>query len=140
MVPKAKIVLQDYCAALLLILFVYASLSKILDYDTFRQQLGLSPLISGNYTDFIALGVIASEMIIIILLCVGKFRSLGFYFSIFILSAFTAYIRILLSSDFIPCSCGGILGNLNWSIHIALNVFFIFVAIIGILKQPNELI
>ena len=47
---------------------------------------------------------------------------------------FTTYIIIILNfSDFIPCSCGGVLEDLSWSEHIVFNLFFIVLAILGIL-------
>nr|WP_281682026.1 MauE/DoxX family redox-associated membrane protein [Zunongwangia profunda] len=46
---------------------------------------------------------------------------------------FTIYIWYTLNySDYIPCSCGGIISDLNWTEHLIFNLFWIVFAIIAI--------
>lgn len=137
MLRNPKLHLTDYCSALLIILFMYAGLSKFLDYNTFQQQLGLSPLITKQYTSLVAVFVPFTEILIAIFLLTNKYRKIAFYLSLFILTIFTTYIFMLLDNDFVPCSCGGILGTINWNTHIWFNIFFILVSIIGILKTTD---
>jgi hypothetical protein len=49
------------------------------------------------------------------------------------MTMFTAYIvAILKFSDFVPCSCGGVLEHLGWPEHLILNIAFTVLALIGI--------
>ncbi len=118
---------------LFILLFVYAALSKVLDFEAFRLQLAQSPLL-GAYAGIIALVVPGLEVLIAILLTVSRFRVLGLYASFTLMVMFTAYIYIILNfSDFIPCSCGGVLEKLSWTQHLIFNIVFIILAGVAVL-------
>src|SRR5690606_12527711 len=110
---------------LFILLFVYAAVSKLLDYDTFETQLGQSPLLSA-YAQWVALLVPVSEILIAGLLCFPVFRSLGLYGFYGLMVMFTTYIIIILNfTSFTPCSCGGVLEDLGWTEHLIFNSVFI---------------
>src|ERR1700761_6967038 len=99
----------ELASFLLILLFTYAGVSKILDYKRFSIQLAKSPYIS-KYAGLLSWGLPLFEFFIVVMLLVNATRLAGLYFSLFVLSAFTAYIIILLNySYYIPCSCGGLL-------------------------------
>jgi hypothetical protein len=54
---------------------------------------------------------------------------------------FTAYIiAITKFSDYIPCSCGGVLQEMGWGEHLVFNICFVLLALAAILcyrKQEN---
>ena len=132
-----KILLEIICI-LYALLFSYAAASKLLDYQQFRLQLGKSPLLSA-YADWIAWLVPFVEIIISILLFVNLFRMVGLYAAYFLMVMFTTYIIIILNfSDFIPCSCGGVLEKLGWTEHLIFNIAFIVLAFIGIMISGNQ--
>jgi len=115
-------------AYLFLILFLYAAISKLLDYETFTVQLAQSPLLSA-YAGFIAWAVPGLEILIAVLLTIPKYRILALYAAFTLIVMFTAYIYIILNfSDFIPCSCGGVLEKLSWTQHLIFNIVFIILA------------
>lgn len=119
-------------------MFVYAAISKLMDFEAFQVQLAQSPLLSA-YANFISYAVIITELIIALLLCVIRLRLLGLYASFGIMIAFTVYIYLILNySDFVPCSCGGILEKLGWTEHLFFNIGCILLAAIAILmlKKP----
>jgi hypothetical protein len=119
---------------LLIFLFVYASVSKLFDFYTFNFQLGKSPLIPQSLTDLTALAIPASELLIVVFLITDKYRLLGLYSSFFLMTLFTVYLFYILKySYYIPCSCGGILGQLNWETHIYFNFFFIIISAVSVL-------
>lgn len=120
---------------LIVIMFTYAAISKVADFSNFKLQLRKSPVLS-QFSSYISVIVPIIEIIISILLIssLAKYRILGYYMSWFVLSVFTIYLLFLLSSSYnIPCSCGGILGNLPWDVHIYFNLFFIIISGIGVL-------
>lgn len=122
------------------LLFCYASISKILDFENFQVQLAQSPLLSA-YAGFISYAVIIAELIIAVLLCVKSTRLAGLYLSLGIMISFTVYIYLILNySDFVPCSCGGILEKLGWTEHLIFNILCVLVAFVGIyiLQQQRE--
>ncbi|WP_211362140.1 MauE/DoxX family redox-associated membrane protein [Aequorivita antarctica] len=122
---------------LFIVLFVYAAVSKLLDFETFTLQIAQSPFL-GPYTGIIAWSVPSLEIIISLLLITSSFRNFGFYASFTLIVMFTAYIVIILNfSDFIPCSCGGIIEKLNWTQHLIFNIVFIVLAGTAILLSGN---
>jgi len=127
----------EIISSLLILLFVYAAVSKLLDYPTFRVQLGRSPFIAG-FSGILAWALPAFELIIALMLMFRRFRLAGLYASLFMMSLFTAYIYMMLHfSYYIPCSCGGVLSKMNWNQHLAFNVFFVVLSIAGIVAEAR---
>lgn len=115
-----------------LLLFCYASVSKILDFENFQVQLAQSPLLSA-YAGLISYAVIIIELIIAVLLCSKHTRLVGLYLSLGIMVSFTVYIYLILNySDFVPCSCGGILEKLGWTEHLIFNMICVLMAFAAI--------
>lgn len=120
------------------ILFVYAAVSKLLDYENFQVQIGQSPLLS-PFANFISIAVIVVEIITALLLNIPRLRHFALFSSLSLMSMFTAYIVIILNfSSFIPCSCGGILEKLGWSQHLIFNIVFMCLAIVAIILQSRS--
>lgn len=131
-----KKLLLELPAVLLTILFTYASISKLLQYNTFRFQLGQSPFTTG-YSGLIAWFIPAIEIITTALLLFPVTRLKGFYLSYGLMLLFTLYIYAILHySYFIPCSCGGILSKMNWEQHLVFNIIFTLIAVAGIFTFP----
>ncbi|MDX8572204.1 tellurium resistance protein TerC [Elizabethkingia sp. HX QKY] len=115
-----------------ILLFIYASVSKLLEFEKFQVQLAQSPLLSA-YAGSVSYAVIITEWVVSILLLVPNFRRIGLYGSLILMSAFTAYIFMILNySDFVPCSCGGILEKLGWTEHLVFNISCLILCIIAI--------
>ncbi|ACU62985.1 MauE/DoxX family redox-associated membrane protein [Chitinophaga pinensis] len=130
--------LSDILSALLVFLFIYTGMSKLLDYHTFRRQLGQSPFIT-LYAPVIVWALPLGEIIIAGLLLYTRTRLMGFYLSFFLLSLFTFYLVAMLRlSYFIPCSCGGVLQHLSWNAHIVFNIVFVILSTIGVLLHAKQ--
>lgn len=129
---KIKSLFIKGSSLLFILLFVYAALSKILDYESFSLQLAQSPLLSA-YAGVIAWLVPGVELVISFLLLIPRFRTFALYASFTLMVMFTAYIFIILNySDFVPCSCGGVLEKLSWTQHLVFNLAFILLAGVAI--------
>lgn len=116
-----------------ILLFIYAATSKILDFENFQVQLAQSPLLSA-YAGFISYAVIILELVIAGLLCFTSTRLWGLYASFAIMVSFTVYIFLILNySDFVPCSCGGILEKMDWTQHLIFNISGVVIAALAIL-------
>jgi len=133
---KTKILIIEVISAFFILLFVYAALSKILDYEKFRVELGKSPLLN-SFAGPLAVLVPLIEIVIALLLIVKSSQYLALYASFTLMVIFSFYIwGILKFSSYIPCSCGGVLQNMTWNQHLIFNVCFIFFAAFAILLHP----
>ncbi len=124
---------------LLALLFIYAAASKLLDFENFQVQLAQSPLLSA-YAGIISYLILIIEFLVAIALCLPISRLLALYGSLALMVAFTIYIYLILNySDFIPCSCGGILEKLGWKEHLIFNICFVLLSLgaIVVLSRNN---
>ncbi|WP_394354296.1 MauE/DoxX family redox-associated membrane protein [Aestuariibaculum sediminum] len=133
----ANLIIEITCN-LLVVLFLYAAISKLLDYQHFKWQLNQSPFIS-TYSDSLSWIIPITEIGISIALISKEFKLEGLISSLILLGCFTTYIIIILSySNHIPCSCGGVLSSLGWKKHILFNLSFMFLNTIGILLTKHK--
>ena len=122
---------------LYIMLFVYAALTKILDFENFQNQLGQSPMLS-NFAEWIAVIVPAVELVIAFLLMIKKYRTIGLIGAYGLMLSFSCYIYIILHySDFVPCSCGGILEKMTWMQHLIFNIVFLLLSIISLILNSK---
>jgi uncharacterized membrane protein YphA (DoxX/SURF4 family) len=134
----ARRVTIEVISLLFILLFVYASVSKLLDYEKFSIQIGQSPLLTG-FGGSIPWLVIAVELIVSVMLAVPRMRLIAFFGAFSLMVMFTAYIYAVLHfSPFVPCSCGGVLEKLGWSEHLVFNGVFVGLAFIGVLLHGTR--
>jgi len=142
-IKRAKIVTVEIIGALFILLFIYAAVSKVKDFEKFEVQLGKSPLVN-PFVSQIAWGVPILEISIALMLIIKRTQFIALYMAFTLMVVFSAYIiAILKFSSYIPCSCGGIIENMTWTQHLYFNTLFIMLGIIGVLlysKKNKELI
>lgn len=126
-------IVVDIVVFLYILLFVYAALTKLLDYQKFAIQLGQSPMLT-HYSRLLAWAVPEVELLISVLLIFQRIRITGLYSAFGLMTMFTTYI-VLASrfSEYVPCSCGGIIQNLTWTQHLIFNLVFLSLVVIAIL-------
>ena len=123
---------------LFVFLFIYAAISKLLDYNDFSIKIGQSPLLS-PFAGYVAIGVPVIELIIALGLLLPSWRITSLFAALCLMTAFTVYIFIILNfSSFVPCSCGGILEKLGWTEHLIFNLVFVVLAIVGLILSENH--
>jgi uncharacterized membrane protein YphA (DoxX/SURF4 family) len=131
--------ITDIIAASFVFLFVYAAFSKVVEYHKFKVQLGQSPLLTG-FADSVAWLIPLIEIVTAISLVTERFRYIGLFASFGLMSMFSAYIiAITKFSDYIPCSCGGILQKMTWNQHLVFNIFFTMLAALAIINYKQHL-
>jgi uncharacterized membrane protein YphA (DoxX/SURF4 family) len=129
--PKLYSIYVEIISALLIILFIYTGLNKLLDHNKFQFQLGQSPFIE-PMAGFISIALPAGELVIAALLIFKRTRLPGLYASIFLMALFTAYVYIMLRFSYdLPCSCGGVLEALSWESHLIFNSVYTVLALTG---------
>lgn len=135
---KRKMIVE-VIAFLLMLLFLYASVSKWLAFKTFIGDINNQPF-PNWLTPWITYLLPPIEVLIVLALMFEKTRTAGLYASLILMSAFSVYSAAVLLKffDYIPCSCGGIIKNLTWRENLILNLFFVGISIAGILLRKNK--
>lgn len=127
-----KINFLDVIVFLFMFLFVYAAVSKLVEYDVFRAELGRSPLLT-RYAGIFSWLVPTVELVVAGMLFFPRIQLAGLYGAFTLMLGFTAYIAFILGfSPYVPCSCGGILSSMGWGEHLVFNVVFTVLAVLGI--------
>lgn len=134
---KRSVVVEVICF-LFIVLFVYAAVSKLLDHQKFSIELSKSPLLT-NFSSLVAWIIPSIEILISIALSIRSLRLIALYAAFSLMVMFTAYlIAILQFSFYVPCTCGGVLQQMNWDTHIIFNCVFIALALTAIFLEPNK--
>jgi putative oxidoreductase len=120
-------------AALLILLYFYAALSKLLDFSLFHAQLYRQPF-PHDVADLLHYGLPGVELLTVLLLMIPRTISTGLQLSLVLLLLFTGYIALALLHfwSHVPCSCGGVLSRLSWRSHFVFNCFFLCLNFIAI--------
>jgi hypothetical protein len=136
---KTKRIIESI-TALLICLFIYASISKLLVFDEFKWQLFNQP-IPGWSASILVWLLPVSELTVAGLLLNATTRLLGLYGSLLLMIIFTTYVGLVLADSFgrIPCSCGGILKKMGWGTHLIFNIFFVLLSLIGIVLYKKKM-
>ena len=133
-----KTLVVEVICYLYILLFIYAAVSKLTDFQNFRLQIAQSPLLTA-YAGFVAVTVLIMEFLISLLLAVPKLKLLGLYAAFMLMTMFSIYIVIILNySPYIPCSCGGILEDMSWREHLRFNIAFVALATAAIYFKSYE--
>lgn len=124
----------------LCILFIYAATMKAIDFRQFMTDITKSPLLANIPASVTGIGILALEFAAALLLAFPKARMYGLYLSAFLMLLFSVYMSVLYFFYVnIPCSCGGILGQMGYPAHIVFNIAFTLLAFTGILLQHFSL-
>jgi hypothetical protein len=129
----------DAICGLLILLFVYAAVSKLADRSHFIAVMSQMLLIE-KLASLISIVLPVTELIVAALLFMPATRIRGLYASLGVLIVFTLYTGyMILFAEHLPCNCGGVLQKMNWRQHLIFNLFFIGLSVIGIkLYQSNK--
>jgi hypothetical protein len=126
--------LTEIISAFLILLFVYTAVSKLADFATFQDQMKVQPL-PGWLTSLAVWTLPAIELSTAVLLVFSRTRLTGLYISFTLMLIFSFYVALALTGAFgsTPCSCGGIIENLNWESHLAINLVFTGLSLVGVM-------
>lgn len=123
--------------AVLLLLWIYTGLNKLIHYDKFRLEVSRSPFLQ-HVAPLVAVVIPIGELLIATLLIFKKTRILGLYASLFLMTLFTGYVYMMLHYAYdLPCSCGGIIELLSWEQHLLVNFMLTLLTMITILLQSR---
>lgn len=130
--------LQPLITSLLILLWVYAATSKLVDYETSRSQM-LNQVFPVWMAEVLTWAVPAVELLTAGLLIYPRTIRAGLLASLFLLMQFTIYIAVVMTGIMgrVPCSCGGVLEALTWGQHLIFNIGCIVIAIAGLLIRDR---
>jgi len=120
-------------------MFAYTVISKLAEFSEFRNAMRLQP-IPATLASLLTYLLPFIEAIAVILLF-QPFQKFGLWLSTILMATFSLYIVLgmfgLLGK--MPCSCGGILGKMPLGYHLAFNLFFLILSLLGthILKRKE---
>ncbi|HMK25597.1 MAG TPA: MauE/DoxX family redox-associated membrane protein [Chitinophagaceae bacterium] len=128
----------EIIGSLLILLFAYTAISKLLDYTAFKYTLSKSPLMDGM-SGLVALALPITEGLVAVLLFIPRTRIWGFYSSVALMSVFTLYLAYMINfAPKLPCSCGGVLKQMTWNQHLVFNIFFLAIAVTGLVLERKR--
>jgi len=130
---RRKIIIE-LISSLLILLFLYASVSKWLAFKSFVGDMNNQPF-PNWMTPYLVWSIPSIEVLIVLLLIFDRTRLPGLYASLVLMLAFTIYtVTVLLHAfKYVPCSCGGVIRKLTWPQHLVFNLFFVGISVAGII-------
>jgi hypothetical protein len=136
---KLPTILIECISALLIFIFVYTAVSKLITHDSFVFTLSQSPLLT-QYSVPLSWIIPLSEILVSCFLFVSRWRKTGLFLSALMMTAFTMYVSYMIAyTPQLPCSCGGVLKVLTWREHLLFNIFFTLLAFVGwLLTNKNK--
>ena len=132
-------VFLEIISALLIMLFLYASISKFLDFQRFIAEMNNQPF-PNEWTPFLVWIIPPLEIAIALSLMVERTRLIGLFAALVLMTLFTIYTCFVLFHFFsyVPCSCGGVIRKLTWNQHLVFNLFFVVLSVTGIVLQRRK--
>lgn len=136
---KKKVLIEVF-SSLLILLFLYASISKWLDFKNFTGEINNQPF-PNWMTPFIVWGLPIVMVVLALGLMFERTQGKALWGSLVLMLLFTVYIGAILLNFFnrIPCTCAGVIRQLSWGQHLLFNLFFVVITLIAILLKKNKL-
>jgi len=134
-----KVIFLDTISSLFIILFLYTGIYKLLYQEPFLAALDKQPLLR-NFGGFVGIFIPLLEVAVALSLLISMLndnnllRKWGFIGSLLLMVIFTLYVGYMLvaHANNLPCTCGGIIQQMNWHQHFYFNSAFTLLALIGL--------
>jgi uncharacterized membrane protein YphA (DoxX/SURF4 family) len=136
-----KVILKESLIALLILLFVYTGVSKLIDIKAFKAGMKVQPFpVWFNATLTYSLPVI--EVIVALALVFDRTRKHALRIYFLLMLCFTIYTGLITAGFFAhrPCGCGGIITGLNWTWHFIINTVFLLLTCVAIRLHSKRMI
>lgn len=124
---------------LLILLFVYAAVSKLIDLKGFTSDLNNQPF-PDSWTPVLSWMIPLIEIAVATCLFFESIVTAALLGSCILMVGFTIYTLLVLLHMFryVPCSCGGLISKLSWKAHLILNIFYLLISVAGFLIKKND--
>ncbi|OMP75985.1 MauE/DoxX family redox-associated membrane protein [Chitinophaga sp. LS1] len=131
---KTRMLFFNTVCLLFITMFVYAAVSKWMDFNVFVSQMHKQPF-PAQLLPLLVWGIPFTELCVSLLLMLEKTRFTGLKIATGMMILFTGYIILIELRYFgeIPCSCGGAIVQFTWVQHLYFNLFFVSIGLVAIL-------
>jgi len=127
---------------LITLLFVYAAVSKLIDFERFKAEMH-NQVFTKTMTNLLIWTLPLMELLTSLFLAFEKTRLFGMMVAAVLMACFTMYTGAVILHFFprVPCSCGGIFNTMGWTAHFIINLcclgLLIVVLWLEILKKEH---
>lgn len=135
---KTNAIISEIIAFILILLWGFVGVTKMLDHETFSRQLyaeGIGENLSG----------VLSILIPLLMICTGislissKTKSVGLILSFSLLMTFTVYMAYIINfANPRPCSCIAMTSKLSWNGHLLLSTSLLILNVVGYIFLNKE--
>lgn len=131
--------ITPFSVAPLILVFVYAAVSKLMAFRAFGAGLHAQPFPPG-VADILRFLLPAAELAAAAMLIFPESLRYGLRFSLALLVLFTGYVGLALLHFWgvEPCPCGGLLTHTSWGVHLVLNICLIGLNLLAIVMYHKE--
>lgn len=119
-------------AFLLILLWIYTGLDKILRYGESRKAFH-NQTFPAELAEALSYLVPGVELLLALLLLFSVTRRWGYLGSLLLLTVFITYVGLIWVGAFprVPCNCAGLIDSMGWAEHFWMNVGLIGLAVWG---------
>lgn len=123
-------------ATLLILLWIYTGLDKVIRFSESRKSFLNQPL-PNEIAEVLAYVIPGTELLLALLLFFSVTRWWGYVGSALLLTVFTTYVGLIWTGAFprVPCNCAGIFDRMGWEAHFWMDLFFIGVSLFGLYEK-----
>ncbi len=121
----------EIVVALYVLLFLYTAIMKFRDIPFFFGSMSHTPLLR-PFAGILAGMIPTMEIAIAILLIIPRTRHYGLLSGTGLMGIFTLYVAFIFTTmKELPCTCGGVLQQMNWTEHLIFNSGFLVAGILA---------
>ena len=133
MTKRLVIFYIDGIAAAFVFLYLYTGITKAIHHQEFLGSMLHIPLIAGHAL-LLSILIPLFEISISVLLFISRTRFIGLIGATLLMLSFTIYvIYIYTSPQPLPCTCGGIIQQMGWKVHLMFNTSFTIASVFATL-------
>jgi hypothetical protein len=128
-----------YITGLIALLWFYAAVSKLLNFQYFISAMQKQPL-GRSLQTLLIYGLPPAEVLTGVLLIFRKTMLPGLYISEVLFFIFTTYTGLILLRVFnhVPCACGGLIEHMGWNFHLWFNITFLALTSVSIMIYTRK--
>ena len=136
---KTKGYIADIVSILLILLWSYAAISKLLEFSHFKIEMGNQP-IPPEAGRILIWALPSTELLAAVLLLFRQTQHYGLYTSFFLMSAFSIYVGLTYFGFFTKhaCACGGVFRHMGWGAHLVFNIAILFLNIAALIFYQRK--
>lgn len=120
----------------LLAMWIPIVIDKWMHFELFKSGIMNQPM-PGQLSRFLVYLLPVFESLTVLMLIIGRTRTLGLWFSLVLMFLFTGYVGLALIGvwEKLPCSCGSVIKSLSWKQHFIFNLSFLILSAYGLKKS-----